>query len=144
MKGRVFAISRAGGLFPARMAKGWLLSCQKVKAPDELYEDACAFFDATLTHRSEHCGGSAYCLNTAAKMSLSDALDWAKDHHTRATNFETDEEGYFSIGGHAQESILGIAFGQAGRMECVWIEQAVISGDSSKQLKWGKPFSASE
>lgn len=143
LNGRVFAISTAGGLLPARMASGWVLSCNEIKAPDELYQDACTFFQASLNHRKQICGTVAACLNSAATNSLLDTLEWTKQHHTKAVAFTTDEEGFFSLSHPSMGTMMIFAYGQAGIEQCVWIQGGIVFNGASQTVKLSSPFSGS-
>jgi hypothetical protein len=141
LNGRVFAISVEGGLLPARMASGWVLSCNEIKVPDELYQDACNFFQASLHHRKQFCGTSATCITSAAMHSLEETLEWTRQHHTRVFAFTADEEGFFNLSHLPTATMLIFAYGQAGSEQCVWIRDGIAFKGVSQTVKLSSPFS---
>jgi hypothetical protein len=141
LNGRVFAISGGGGLLPARMASGWVLSCNEIKAPDELYQDACTFFQASLNHRKQMCGVALACITSAAMHSLEDTLEWTKQHRIKAVAFTTDEEGFFNLDRPPVGTMMIFAYGQSGSEQCVWIQSGITFKGASLTVKLSSPFS---
>ena len=144
MKGRVFAISRTGDLLPGRMAQGFLFPCERVKnvAAGEP-ENVCAFLLSAEHERNAPCNryatgstSESRCLYSAAMSSLSDTLEWAKQHRARIISFYADEEGRFTVS--SVEGIFAVyVYGQAGIQDCIWQE---IIKTAPSNLKLSAPL----
>jgi hypothetical protein len=128
------------------MAKGWVLSCRKVNALDEEYQDACTFFAKSFAYRSERmaCGISSYCLKMAAMNSIEDAIKWAHLHNTEVVPFMTDEEGFFKAGPLKENVVMVFAYGQSGMQQCIWSESGIVFkfAGFENNIKLSKPVIA--
>jgi hypothetical protein len=107
LKGRVFAISGAGALLPARMAEGYLIRCGSTPA--------CAYL---LNAEAEMQTKLSCVAESCRYLAATNAFRQTSEKYGPFAKIEADEEGYFTVPSGGR--FLLFIVGQAGASKCIW------------------------
>jgi hypothetical protein len=144
ISGRVFAITKAGDLKPARIAHVYLLSATKMNSTKngESNQDTAliVFLRKYLELMKEkEPGTNASChidlLNVS--KSLSAALDWTKNNGATSSMYftDTDEDGFFQIANLPPGDYGMIVRGQAGSNDAYWEQDVSLKPGEALMVK---------
>lgn len=147
VSGRIFLITKAGDLKPARMARLYLFwengsAVAAVEAAAGAETSPGLFYlkkNLEATEDANKTGASQLCrtdLLNADKAVLA-TLDWAQEHKLMAyvATLDADEEGQFSVGKIRPGLYELIARGQAGINDAYWLQQITVKSGQKTEVK---------
>jgi hypothetical protein len=151
LTGKVFAITKGGDLKQARFAQVFALSGDSAAAFNAYMQTiakAVSQFTKLRDGREADdvtsAGSQVDSLTKALCTSIvsgpkDKALDLAKANPDQVVTSETDEEGFFKIGGLKPGTYTVLVVGRAGANDGFWVENAVLESGKDDALKMRSP-----